>query len=414
MKYRNLILALCFCTLFACSTSSKQPLMKSTHPEGTFTLTEISGGLPTEELWRQNVVFYDVNNDGFSDIITPPPRKAKPENRRPFIFVWDNETSVWIESDYKFPEIKGYDYGGVAVGDINNDGFFDIALANHSSRIMVLLNDKNNSFTDMPFSPGTDFYSRTIKLADMNDDGWLDIVALSEAPFVEGYVPKGILLGMNVEGQSWNISFIKESFKIQGSFMNISDYNGDGEKDIALAPLTMKADDQKLIFFGKDGNYNEFFSGALLLNYLLPFITTSGDYNGDSLDELVFLVSQVGTDSNSVIRAFDWQNNALVDMSDGLSVKERPFVMTSNDFDFDGKDELLLMSSGGLHIFKYYNSAWKEVLFKEMDYEFEIRGIYDINSVQWADNSYLIVYNLGRKNSDINGLRGLILKWQKS
>lgn len=417
MKYLNpiIILLLLFLSPGCSGTLKKEDKINITSPEGHFALEDISKGLPTEGLFRQNVVLYDVNNDGFLDIITPTPRKAEGEKKRPFIFVWDIEASGWRESDYKFPEIKGYDYGGVAVGDINRDGFFDIALANHSNRIIILLNDKNKGFKEMPFSPDKDFYSRTIRLIDMNSDGWLDIVALSEAPFVQEYKPLGFLIAINKEGRGWDISFVEKSFNIHGSTFHIGDYNGDKEKDIGLAPLTLKMEDKKLIFFGRGGKYEEYVDGSELLDKgTLVFISTSGDYNGDGTDEIVYLVSSgFGEESRVYLIAFKWGNNKLIDISKGLTFKDRPIVFTSDDFDSDGKDELLLLSKAGIHILKYSDSSWHEIFFKEMDYDRDIRGAYDITSGRLKDGSYLIVYNRGRENSEIHGIKGYILKHGK-
>lgn len=397
-----------------CSSTFMESRIKAANTEGNFTLTEISRGLPTKGLWRNNIALYDVNNDGFMDIIAPPPRKAKHGNRRPFIFVWDEKISSWMESDYKFPEIKGYNYGGVAVGDIDRDGFFDLALANHTSRIIILINDRNNGFKEMPFSPDKDFYSRTIKLADLNNDGWLDIIAVSEAPFVGGYTPSGILLGMNLDGKEWDISFVEKSYGIYSDSLHTGDYNGDREKDIALAPLSARKTDKKLIFFGKDGYYEEFFDGSQLTEKLIPFICSSGDYDGDNIDELVYYLTGFGRQGKGLfVKAYKWNNNTLNDISKGLITEKRALAFASNDFDNDGMDELLALSYEGLHIFKYSGNAWDEIFFREMGYEKNIAGIYGVTSERLKDGSYLIVYNLGSERDEINGIRGYVLKWQE-
>lgn len=415
MRYKVVILIILLSGFIGCSIITRETETTGPINKINFTVEELSNGLPTEGLFRQNIVLYDVNNDGFPDIITPTPRKAEGKDKRPHIFIWDNNTSKWMEADYKFPDINGYDYGGVDVGDINNDGHFDIVLANHVSRIMVLLNDGKNGFIEMPFNPDKPFYSRTIRLADLNSDGWLDMVALSEPPFVHGYKPLGLMIAINRDGKNWDISFIEKSANIHGSSFDIKDYNGDKVLDIGLASMTIKREDQKLIFIGKNGSYEEYIDGShVLADETIPFISASGDYDGDGISEIVYLVSTgLGEKSRTYLTAFKWSDNSLIDISNGLVTKERPLVLTSNDFDNDGKDELLILSSMGFHIFKYSGNIWKETFFQKMDYERDIKGVYNITSKKINEDSFLIVYNRGRENSEFHGIKGYILRWQK-
>lgn len=415
MRYKVVILIILLSGFIGCSIITKETETTEPINKVNFTVKELSNGLPTEGLFRQNIVLYDVNNDGFPDIITPPPRKAEGKDKRPHIFIWDNNTSKWMEADYKFPDINGYDYGGIDVGDINKDGHFDIVLANHVSSIMVLLNNGKNGFIEMPFNPDKPFYSRTIRLADLNSDGWLDMVALSEPPFVYGYKPLGLMIAINRDGKNWDIYFIEKSANIHGSSFDIKDYNGDKVLDIGLAPMTIKREDQKLIFIGKNGGYEEYVDGShVLADETIPFISASGDYDGDGISEIVYLVSTgLGENSRTYLTAFKWSDNSLIDISNGLVTKERPLVLTSNDFDNDGKDELLILSSMGFHILKYSGNIWKETFFHKLDYERDIKGVYNITSKKINEDSFLIVYNRGRENSDLHGIKGYILRWQK-
>lgn len=414
MKYLNAVLILLLLLSSGCSGTLKKSMIKKTPAYRNFSLTDISDGLPTEKLWRNHLALYDINSDGFLDIIVPSPRNEKPEDRRPFIFVRDTENSRWTESDYKFPPLTEYDYGGIAVGDINKDGFFDIAIANHTQRIIILLNDGNNGFKEMAFTPEKDFYSRTIRLADLNNDGWLDIVAFSEAPFVEGYKPLGILTAINLEGKDWDISFIKETMGLQGNAIHVGDYNGDGQKDIAISPFSANRDEKKLIFFGNENFFKEFFDGSQLTEQLIPVKSTSGDYDGDNIDELVYFLSGIGKKGIGLfVKAYKWDGDTLKDISTGLTLK-MAFALESNDFDNDGKDELLVLSPEGLHIFRYSGNAWQKIFFSEMDYDERTRGIRGLTSGRLKDGSFLIVHNLGSEKDEINGIKGYILKWQKN
>jgi hypothetical protein len=384
-------------------------------PGGHFSITDVSQGLPDKGLWRQNVALYDVNDDGFLDIITPPPRKADPDKRRPFIFVWEPNTASWREGPYELPAIKDFDYGGIDVGDINGDGFFDLALAIHMGRIVLLLNDGKGGFVESSFAAEEKFRSRTVKIKDITGDGRLDVLAVSEARFTKDYYPRGILIGINEGGDNWNISLIEKSFGLHSDTVDITDIDNNGLMEIVVAPLTMNPEEKKLIFFFDENNeYRTHYNGSGFLEKLVPMRSGVGDFDGDGGVDIIYVISTIGRKSTKFLKAYVWDGEGLRDRSDGLPIESYTYDFTALDCNDDGKDELIFLTRKGLHIYNYGNGKWGSTFFHPMDYELNLRGTAGITAaLQPDDGSCLISYNRGRELNEYNGIRGYVLKWEE-
>jgi hypothetical protein len=376
--------------------------------KGTGGIIDISKGLPAEGLWRQSIELTDMNGDGYLDIVAPPPRKAKDPQKKPHIFLWDSKEGKWVEGDYRFPELKDYDYGGIAAGDLNGDGNTDIVVATHGGRIILLLSDGKGGFIDNPFPIKEEFHSRTIALSDMNGDGKLDIIALSEAPFDQKYTPKGLLIGINKDGREWEPQILEEGRGLFGDSLAVGDITGDRNMDIAAAILSTKKEDRKVIWTG-DGKGGFEVSAADGLGETVPFAVRAGDLNGDGRDEVVFLLSGIGLDAKVWIAAFTWNEGGLKELP-APNLTDRPFVFDLFDWDGDGRDDLVVLTRKGLSIQKLGEGGWVELASYPLE-ESDTAGAYDLRAGRNKDGSRIIVYNLGRDIPAFNqGIRALRLK----
>jgi hypothetical protein len=394
-----------------CAAVSKEASRSTNVPR----ITEISAGLPGEGLWRENLALYDMNGDGFLDIIAPPPRKAKEGQNRPFIFLWNASEKKWSEGKYSFPE-KLYGYGGVAVGDINGDGYPDIALAQHGGGMTLFMNNKGNGFVEAPLSIKEEFHSRGIALSDINGDGRLDIIAVSEAAFSKDYSPKGILVGLNKNSGEWDIKIIGESAGQFGDSVAAGDLRGNGNKDIAVAFLTGIKEDQKLIWL-RDGegnfkNYPGDLFGEDLLS-LVPMVVRTGDVDGDGKDEAVFGITEIGPGSSKEKGRFavlKWTGEGFKDISSGLT-PDYIIALDLADIDGDGRSEIVALTISGIHIYKYDGALWREQEHYPMPYD-EVQNANDLRAGRNKDGSVFVVFSNGRYDPpDLRkGIKAYMLK----
>ena len=163
---------------------------------GKFFLPEIMGA---------GAALFDYDNDGDLDVflvqgsvLEPgskpnetlfPWRSAEPPRGRLF----RNELEIGKDGSRKLrfvdvtekSGIVANGYGmGVAVGDINNDGWPDLYLTNLGSNQMYL-NKGDGTFIDVTKNTGTDDvrWSTSATFVDYDRDGWLDLMVLNYATF---------------------------------------------------------------------------------------------------------------------------------------------------------------------------------------------------------------------------------------
>jgi hypothetical protein len=143
-----------------------------------------------------------------------------------------------IENDTLNYTIFPYMYmgGGVSVGDINNDGLDDIFFTGNLVPNKLYLNTGNMRFKDISSDAGIEgsgqwFTGST--MADVNNDGWLDIYLCVSAK----YPPTRNLLFINngdntfsEEAEQYGID--DRSSSVQATFF---DYNNDGLIDLYVA-----------------------------------------------------------------------------------------------------------------------------------------------------------------------------------
>jgi len=131
-----------------------------------------------------------------------------------------------------------YNGGGVAVGDLNNDGLPDVFFTANQGANKLYLNKGNLKFEDISVKAGFNVkqqYSTGVVLADINNDGWLDIY-VSNAGSMENEALRANQLFINNQDLTFTekaaeYGLADSGYTTQASFF---DYDMDGDLDCFL------------------------------------------------------------------------------------------------------------------------------------------------------------------------------------
>lgn len=132
-----------------------------------------------------------------------------------------------------------YNGGGVAIGDINNDGLPDIFFTSNQGGNKLYLNKGNFQFEDISakagFDPDKPQWSTGVVMADVNGDGWLDIYVCNAGHVENGSLRKNQLFINRHDGtfidSAAEYGLADSGYSTQASFF---DYDGDGYLDCFL------------------------------------------------------------------------------------------------------------------------------------------------------------------------------------
>ena len=130
-----------------------------------------------------------------------------------------------------------YNGGGVALGDINNDGFVDIYFSSNQGKNKLYLNKGNNKYEDISIKAGvegeSDWDTGTI-MADVNADGYLDIYVCAVVG-INGFEGHNELF-INNKDNTFTESASEYGLDLDNysSSASFFDYDNDGDLDMYL------------------------------------------------------------------------------------------------------------------------------------------------------------------------------------
>lgn len=208
-----------------------------------------------------------------------------------------------------------YNGGGVAIGDINNDGLSDVFFTANMGPNKLYLNKGNFVFEDISEKAGisaTKNWSTGVVMADINSDGWLDIYVCN-AGFQKGMTTRNMLFinnkdntftdsaasyGLDDDGYTTHAAFFDydldgdlDCYILNNSFIPVNTLNYANSRDLRAKdwPVAdfLKGGGDKLLR-NDNGKYIDVSEAAGIYGSLIGFGlgVTVGDVNGDHYPDI--------------------------------------------------------------------------------------------------------------------------------
>lgn len=283
--------------------------------------------------------------------------------------ILDNETigidfvnQLEYDKDFNVYKYRNYyNGGGVALGDINNDGWIDIYFTSNLGKNRLYLNNKDNTFkdiTDQAGVGGTKYWSTGVTMVDINYDGLLDIYVCNSGDIAgddkenELFINKGDLTFIE---SAKEYSLNDRGFSTHALFF---DYDKDDDLDVYLLNNSYQAIGSFNLRIDERPNYDQEGGDKLLRNDNGKFVNvtessgiygsvigfglgiSSGDVNNDGWDDLYISNDFFERDYLYINNQDGTFNEVLVDQM--MSISGASMGADMADIDNDGNLDIFV------------------------------------------------------------------------
>ncbi len=280
------------------------------------------------------IAIVDVNNDGYDDFLVS-------DMLKPHAYYLNNGNGTFVDKSVDIP-FYGYWGHGIVLVDIDNDGDLDLFIANaqKGEPNQFFINDGKGNFTEQTdLLPSEALETRGIAVLDVNNDGLYDIY------FVNFYDKNELIINRG------NLNFVEMSKewgcednppnKDGSQGVTAIDYNNDGLTDIYVSRYQFTIPNQKNVLFENKGNSFVNVAGELGVDVEDNNGAVFSDLDNDGWYDLIISSHR---NSNPLI-IFKNNNGFFEDFSKKLDLDtgtETEFSIITADLNNDGLQDIIV------------------------------------------------------------------------
>jgi hypothetical protein len=316
-------------------------------------------------------------------------------------------TVIDQEYDNSFLFRNFYNGGGVAIGDINNDGLADVLLTSNMDENKLFLNKGNWQFEDITAKSGMkqdSMWSTGALMVDINNDGWLDMYICNSGHMQSGHRRNKLYInnhrlgfteaaaqyGLDISAYTTHASFFDydldgdlDCFMIDNSPMPVNTLGYTNRRDLPAAAWPVAdfvKDGGDHLYRNDNGHFTEVNKEAGIHGTLMSFGlgVSVGDVNNDGYPDIY-----VANDSYE-------RDYLYINQRNGTFKDDMEKCMKQNSFSSMGADIADINNDG-------YADIFTTDMLPEDDYRLKTLGAFD-NIDQYRNKLQIGFYHQYMKN----------------